>query len=254
MTSIAFLSAASARSRRPARSEQHRHAASARRPHGRAVQAMLGDVGSHRRPDQLLDRLARGRALAHLEEETSSSGDLEKRRRAASAAQPPPTRAAPSASCARPATASEASRAVAAGSRHAGSVPRDVRSHDERQLGIRMAGMDRSQGIHGIGRPAALDLQRRTRRRHSPPATAQPAHLAGDARGPGSCSVGLCGGVRAGISSDALQAELAARMAREREVPEVRRVERPAEDAERAQSPRPAAFRRGRVRRPRRGT
>ena len=94
--------------------------------------------------------------------------------------------------------------------------------------------MNAPQGIHRVGRAAALDLERA----HADAlgAVARAAGTSpGGARGPGRGSAGLCGGVCAGISTHALEAELRARVARDREMAEVRRVERPAEDAQRAQ-------------------
>ena len=41
-----------------------------------------------------------------------------------------------------------------------GQRARGVRAHDERQLGVRVACMNARQGIHGIGRTLALDLER----------------------------------------------------------------------------------------------
>ena len=95
----------------------------------------------------------------------------------------------------RAATARSASSSSARGSRHAGSVAGDVRSDDERQLGVRMAGMYGPQGIDGVGRAAALELQRahlEAARRRPPPAGTSP----GGARRPGrrlAACAGACG-------------------------------------------------------------
>ena len=221
---------------------------------------MLVDVAGDGAPDELLDRLARARRARAPARRTRpprasrGSATAWARRagraceRVSSTASRPATRRAR-----RPRDAP--ARAARAGSRQDGSVLRRVGSHDERQRGIRIARMYGFKGIHGIGRAAALDLERAhgepRRRRRRPAGTCaagardrDPAHSRRGA---------LCGGVCAGISSTRSSASSSQRVAREREVPEVRRVERPAEDAD-ARAPGPPALKRGRARRPRRGT
>jgi hypothetical protein len=112
-----------------------------------------------------------------------------------------------------------------------------------------------SQGIHGIGRAVALQLERADGDTGDA-VEQQPAHLDAPRRA-GVLRDRLVRRRAGRHQDDVLEPQLAARMARDREVPEMRRVERAAEDAERAKllaAGRGGGLRRGRVRRPPRGT
>ena len=132
-------------------------------PGGAAVEAVLGDVagelGAHELARSARPR-RRARAPARRTRRSAAS-----RGTAAIGPASPSTRSTASSTRLR----SVPGRAATARSRQleqllrlapGGQRRRDVGAHDERQLVVRVAGPDGSQGIHRVGRPAALDLER----------------------------------------------------------------------------------------------
>ena len=133
-----------------------------------------------------------------IDEEISTSGIFRNATSARSGASARSTSSRPASS--RSATARSASSTSACGSRHAGSV----RAISAPTMNVSSASgsavMDRSQGIHRIGRPAALDLQAAgLAARPSPPTASR--HISRRRSGPGSSRSPLCGALFAGISS-----------------------------------------------------
>ena len=201
----------------------------------RAVQAVLADVVARPGLPGAPDRLARApgagaparrrpRSAASPGRRTRGAGGWPSDRSAASpderlehvrsigsrARWPPPGAPAP---------------APSAGSRQEGSVARGVGSHDERQLVL-------ADGWHVARsryRPCRTGRRARSpaRRPGRPgsPGDRQPAHRADDARAPGPARRGLCGGLCSGISSTRSRPSSSRRVAREREVAEMGRVE-----------------------------
>ena len=122
---------------------------------------------------------------------------------------------------------------------------RRVGPHDERQLDVGMLVMDGLQGIHRVGHAATLDL----------PARGRDAGALGDGQAThrepliGAGVVAIDALVRRrerGHQRYLLQAELGARVPRQREMPDMRRVEGPAQY--------PDLFKLGYARRPGSGT
>ena len=134
----------------------------------------------------------------------------------------------------RSATASVASPRIASGSRHAGRLAAMSPADDEGQLVLRAAVMQLPSGYRPCTTARPLDLERaRPRGARRPPRRAGTAPAAPPRRGRRRPPCAAAGHRH---QHDAVEPELVARLLAPDEVAEVRRVERPAEDADCASS------------------